>query len=179
MLSRKSLAVLGGALVLLASPVAVGPAAAAGPNPAGAGQSLAASGWLIHTFNGKCVEVENSGTGNGDRVQQWDCVGQAGAVWYGEWQGEYEYIKNSNSGKCLEVENSGTGNGDRVQQWDCVGQAGAKWYPVNAGNGYVYFKNHHSGKCLEVENSGYSNGARIQQWDCVGQAGSKFYTTAA
>ncbi|MFJ1706306.1 RICIN domain-containing protein [Kitasatospora sp. NPDC088346] len=179
MISRKSVALLSGALVLLSAPLTAGPAVAAGTSPAASGQNAVAGNWLIHTFNGKCVEVENSQTGNGATVQQWDCVGQAGSGWYGEWHGSYEYVKNSHSGKCLEVENSQTGNGARIQQWDCLGQEGSKWYPVDAGNGYVNLVNYHSGKCLEVENSQTGNGARIQQWDCVGQAGSKLYTSAA
>ncbi|WP_328740952.1 RICIN domain-containing protein [Streptomyces erythrochromogenes] len=175
-----------GAVLVSAWALGVTPASASASGPShlpGPGQSTsdqgmsaaAAGGWLIHTFNGKCLEVENSGTANGARVQQWACNGQAGSGWYGEKHGSYEYVKNYHSGKCLEVENSRTTNGARVQQWACNGQAGSKWYPLDAGNGYYTLRNPASGKCLEVENSGTANGARVQLWDCKGQAGTKLY----
>ncbi|MFE5520713.1 RICIN domain-containing protein [Streptomyces virginiae] len=158
-----------------ASASASGASPLPGAEPAASDQRASAAIWLIHTFNGKCLEVENSGTANGARVQQWACNGQTGSGWYAEKHDGYEYIKNYRSGKCLEVENARTNNGARIQQWDCKGQAASKWTPVDAGNGYYTLRNYANGKCLEVENSGTANGARVQLWDCKGQAGTKLY----
>jgi hypothetical protein len=79
--------------------------------------------YLIQNYwNNKCLEIVNSSSSLGARAQQWDCVGQRGALW--RFSGPY--IINS-SGGCLEIENSSSSNGARAQQWNCVGQSGAQW----------------------------------------------------
>ncbi|MFD5619228.1 hypothetical protein [Streptomyces yangpuensis] len=65
-----------------ASAAASGASPLPGAGPATSDQRVSAAIWLVHTFNGKCLEVENSGTANGARVQLWDCKGQAGTKLY-------------------------------------------------------------------------------------------------
>ncbi|WP_373301057.1 RICIN domain-containing protein [Streptomyces violascens] len=36
---------------------------------------------MVSEVSGKCLEVDNSSTNDGARVQQWDCKGQAGSKW--------------------------------------------------------------------------------------------------
>lgn len=36
---------------------------------------------VVNAKSGKCLEVENSSSANGARVQQWTCNGQLGSYW--------------------------------------------------------------------------------------------------
>ncbi|MEV4432006.1 RICIN domain-containing protein [Streptomyces sp. NPDC049585] len=126
---------------------------------------------LVNGGSSRCLEVENSSTDNGARVQQWSCNGQPGARWTLEFEAEgtegveYFMIVNRNSGKCLEFENSSTDNGARAQQWDCNERlAGHWWRGVQMSNGKWAIENLNSRKVLEISNSSYANGAPAQQW---------------
>ncbi|MEX2983248.1 RICIN domain-containing protein [Streptomyces sp. C36] len=115
----------------------------------------------------KCLEVENSSTRDGARVQQWSCTSSAaGQYWRTATAGQSGgpswafYIINSNSDKCLEIADSRTDNGAPAQQWLCdPGNKTQMWY---FNNGAIV--NLNSGKVLEIADSSTSNGARAQQW---------------
>lgn len=145
------------------------------PSQASAAPSAPASFQLKNITGNKCLEIENSGTHNGARAQQWACVNQPGSYWSLRDAGQgYVYVVNRHSGKCLEIENSWTFNGAPAQQWDCKGQLGSKWYIwYDKYNWRLH--NAASGKVLEIENSSNSNGARAQLWADAYQRGSYWW----
>ncbi|MER7771784.1 RICIN domain-containing protein [Kitasatospora sp. NPDC096140] len=152
----------------------------AAPAPARAASEIPV--FQLVNFEGRCLEVENSSTQNGARVQLWDCHNQPGSYWrFGDVAGtNYHYLVNDHSGKCLEIEDSSLSNGARAQQWDCVGQPGAIWVHLHelSYKSYDYYKIlNTSDKALEVENSASFNGAPVQQWNYGGQGGAlwRFY----
>ncbi|MEU1826197.1 RICIN domain-containing protein [Streptomyces abikoensis] len=127
------------------------------------GTSVAAPNFptkLVDNWNWKCLEVENSSSSNGAKVQMWSCGEQAGAKWKFVPSGNGYYIVNANSGKCLEIADSRTDNGAPAQQWDCVGIDTQRWYLADS-----MIINGNSRKVLEVNNGSSDNGARVQQWD--------------
>ncbi|MFG3053671.1 RICIN domain-containing protein [Kitasatospora sp. NPDC048239] len=151
----------------------------AAPTPAQAFSEVPIRIFRIANYEGRCLEVENSSTENGARVQLWDCHNQPGSYW--RWMSvpgtNYSYLVNDHSRKCLEIENSSLANGGRAQLWDCAGQTGAMW----VATGELYDRDraieHYtilntSDRALEVENSASFNGARVQQWSYGGQTGA-------
>ncbi|MGK5546713.1 RICIN domain-containing protein [Streptomyces sp. URMC 127] len=115
----------------------------------------------------KCLEVENSEKGNGARVQQWDCKGQAGSRWvtYSFGNGYYQIV-NSNSNKCLEIVSSRTDNGAPAQQWDCKPSLENQIWKWEMGEGFGNrLINKRSGKVLEIIGGSIENGARAQQYE--------------
>jgi len=78
---------------------------------------------------GKCVDVTGAGTGNGVKLQSWECFnGAANQLWQivpvsGEWNAAIA----KNSGRCMDVENFSTANNARLQQWDCGWTTNQQW----------------------------------------------------
>ncbi|GGU42871.1 hypothetical protein GCM10010289_74540 [Streptomyces violascens] len=135
------------------------------------------AGEIVSGVSGKCLEVDNSSTNDGARVQQWDCKGQAGSKWEMTRtdDGALQII-NSNSGKCLEVADARTDNGAPVQQSACTDAKAQRWEAAKfPGTDYYYtLKNVNSGKLLEIDNASLANGARAQQWADNGQRAAKW-----
>ncbi len=82
---------------------------------------------IINVHSGKCLEVADSATHNGARLQQWQCVDHApGQLWRLPYidhppNPRRTWIFSPHSGKCLEIPDGRTSNGVRAQQWECDG----------------------------------------------------------
>ncbi len=105
----------------------------------------------------KCVDVSNSGTTNGTKVQIWDCNNSFAQKWSLMGDGTVRAL-----GKCLDVSNSGTANGSLVQLWDCNATGAQQWVP--GANGSLH--NPESGRCLDLPNDNTNNGTQLQIYDC-------------
>lgn len=128
---------------------------------------------IVADHSGRCLDVIGgpAATGNGVRVQQWDCLGpaQTNQLWYFTEMGDGSYnIWAAHSGKCLDVV-GGTGaigDGTDVQQFSCLGpaQTNQRWFFDSERNIWAY----HSGRCLDIRGGpgATGNGARAQQWGC-------------
>lgn len=81
---------------------------------------------LVNENSGKCLEIENSSTGNGGNAQQWDC-GSYNMQWRSERATYGWHIINRHSGKCLEIEDSDLRNGAHAQQWTCADIPTMEW----------------------------------------------------
>ena len=178
-MKRPTILSLAVSLISCFAMVVLTPAASASPGSsvlmgATIEQSNVAGYVWIKNSSGKCLEISNSSNSNGAKAQQWDCVGQNGALWWLEDRGGGAWYIHNYSNKCLEISDSSTLNGARAQQWDCVGQAGAVWwFDFRGGDGrYFWIRTVNANKCLEIADSSLVNGVRAQQWDCVGQAGA-------
>jgi endo-1,4-beta-xylanase len=109
----------------------------------------------------KCLDVPNSTTTNGTRVQIWDCHTQSNQQWtYSSAQELSVYTGDSR--RCLDASGAGTANGTQVIIWTCHGGANQKWN--RNANGTI--TNVQSGLCMEVSGSSTANGALAQLWAC-------------
>jgi len=92
-------------------------------------------GWynIVARHSGRCLDVTGgvAATGNGIKLQQWDCLGTDNQKWglYPTSNGYYYRIIARNSAKALDVEGGvgATANGVRIQQWDYLDQDNQKW----------------------------------------------------
>ncbi|QGN49624.1 DUF1080 domain-containing protein [Micromonospora sp. WMMC415] len=125
-----------------------------GPGGAGGG-----TGTITGT-GGKCLDVSNSATADGTKIQLWTCNGTNAQKWtrVGE---TYQAL-----GKCLDVANGGTTNGTRVQLWTCNGTGSQVWRPQ--ANGSIL--NPQSGKVLEAAGGSSADGTQVQIWTYAGGA---------
>ncbi|GAB3659846.1 hypothetical protein GCM10027589_21160 [Actinocorallia lasiicapitis] len=86
--------------------------------------------YIIHPrSSGKCLDVDNAGTTNGTKIQQWSCNGTPaqkfqlstpdfGATWT---------ITNPNANRCLDVKGASPLNGTQVQLWTCNNTNAQRW----------------------------------------------------
>jgi endo-1,4-beta-xylanase len=119
-------------------------------------------GRIVGAQSGRCVDVPNSSTTNGTRVQLYDCNGQSNQAWTLTSSKQLTVYGS----RCLDA--AGSGNGSAVQIYSCNGQANQQWN-VNS-NGTI--TGVQSGRCLDVWGTG--NGQQVQIYDCSGQANQRF-----
>jgi glucosylceramidase len=119
---------------------------------------------------GKCLDVTNGSTTNGNLPQMWTCVaGSANQTWTLAADGTIRGL-----GKCLDVKDNGTADGSAVQLWDCAGGANQKW-TATSGHDLV---NTASGKCLDIKDNNTADGAQLQIWTCTGSTNQKWNVPA-
>ncbi|WP_443677203.1 family 16 glycoside hydrolase [Micromonospora phytophila] len=114
----------------------------------------------ITGIGGKCLDVANSGTADGTKIQLWTCNGTNAQKW--------SRVGNSFQalGKCLDVDNGGTTNGTKVQLWTCNGSGAQAWQPQSNGS----ILNPQSGKVLDAAGASTADGTQIHIWEYVGGA---------
>lgn len=125
---------------------------------------------IRNVHSGKCLEVSDSDTFDGAKIQQWTCLGQQGSIWYAQLvQGSGFRIRNFYSNKCIVIQGGSNSNGAKAVLWNCFTVNSAVWAMwVGA---FTEYHNVTNGRCLEISDSGEGNGEVAQQWDCVGQPG--------
>ena len=135
---------------------------------AGITNALAASsGTLVSSLNGKCLDVTNGSTANGNQPQMWTCTsGNANQQWTLADNGSVQGL-----GKCLDLANNSTANGAVVHLWDCYDTVATQKWTLNAAGALV---NNAAGKCLDVKDNNTADGAKLQVWDCAGSANQKW-----
>ncbi|GEL96110.1 hypothetical protein CCO02nite_27680 [Cellulomonas composti] len=131
----------------------------------GGGGSTPATGKALRNANGKCLDNNAQGTGNGNRIQIWDCNGTVAQQW--------TYVEAGSTlrvqGKCLDVAGGGTANGTKVQLWDCNGTGAQVFIRQNGG-----YYNPQSGRCLDDPAASTTNGTQSQIWDCNGTSAQRW-----
>ncbi|MEW2516562.1 RICIN domain-containing protein [Actinacidiphila alni] len=122
--------------------------------------SAATTGALSSVGNGKCLDVTDGSTANGNQPQMWSCTGGPNQSWTFNDDGSVSAL-----GKCLDLANNGTANGTVVHLWDCYATvATQKWQLTSAGE----LRNTAANKCLDIKDNNTANGAKLQIWDCAG-----------
>ena len=122
-------------------------------------------------LGGKCLDVTDGSTANGNQPQLWDCsANNTNQQWTIGADGTVRGL-----GKCLDVANNATTDGAVVHLWDCNGAVASQKWTVTAGRDLV---NTASGKCLDVRDNSTANGAKLQIWSCTGAANQKWTTPA-
>ncbi|MEV6285629.1 ricin-type beta-trefoil lectin domain protein [Kribbella sp. NPDC051770] len=122
----------------------------------------------ITGLGGKCLDVTNGSTANGNQPQLWTCSSGPNQQWTVGTDGTIRAL-----GKCLDVTGNGTANGTAVQLWDCFGGPNQRW---TRSNGTLI--NAASNTCLDVRDNNSADGARLQIWTCTGGANQRWTTPA-
>ncbi|WP_406390031.1 ricin-type beta-trefoil lectin domain protein [Streptomyces sp. NBC_00887] len=107
--------------------------------------------------NGKCLDVDNSSTADGTKIQLWNCNGTAAQKWTVSGDGTVRAL-----GKCLDIDNAGTADGTKVQLYGCNGSAAQTWQPRADGT----VLNPQSGKCLDASGGVWNDGTPVHLWAC-------------
>ncbi|MFC7549552.1 RICIN domain-containing protein [Plantactinospora sp. GCM10030261] len=115
---------------------------------------------------GKCLDISNSGTADGTKVQLWTCNGTGAQVWTVQGQ----VLRNPNSNKCLDISNAGTADGTKVQLWTCNGTVAQNWVAQADGT----LRNPNSAKCLDIAGNNSADGTQAQIWTCTGGANQRW-----
>ncbi|MEV6798955.1 ricin-type beta-trefoil lectin domain protein [Micromonospora rifamycinica] len=123
--------------------------------PAGQANVMIAGGQ-----SGRCIDVANSSTSNGARLQLWDCHGNSNQRWTHTANRTLTVYGN----KCLDASGSGTSNGTVVHIWDCNGGANQQWNRNSNGT----ITSAQSGLCLDAVGAGTANGTQLNLWACNG-----------
>ncbi|NUR26190.1 MAG: lectin, partial [Catenulispora sp.] len=114
---------------------------------------------------GYCLDVANSSTTDGAKVQIYSCNGTNAQRVTVPGDGSLQVL-----GKCLDVDHSGTANSTLVQLWTCNGSGAQKWtYSATT----KALTNPQSGRCLDDPGSSTS-GAQLVIYDCNGGANQQW-----
>ncbi|MGW6538134.1 lectin [Streptomyces sp. NPDC055011] len=111
----------------------------------------------VKGVGGKCLDVDNSQTADGTRIQLWTCNGTGAQRWTAAADGTVKAL-----GKCLDVSGGGSADGTRVQLWTCNGTGAQKWAPQTDGT----VRNPQSGKCLDASGGTWNDGTPVHLWTC-------------
>ncbi|WP_410088727.1 ricin-type beta-trefoil lectin domain protein [Streptomyces sp. t39] len=118
----------------------------------------AASGTgAVKGVHDKCLDVDNSGTADGTKVQVWTCNGTGAQNWTVAGDGTVKAL-----GKCLDVSGGGSADGTKVQLWTCNGSAAQVWRPQPDGT----VRNPQSGRCLDASGGAWNDGTPVHLWSC-------------
>lgn len=139
---------------------------------------------IVNYNSGKCLDVANYGTSNGDNVQQWNCHSPSttNQLWIAvptnkTWSGyPVDQIVEFGTDECLDASGWGTGNGTNVDIWQCGSsmQNNQLWI-VQSTSWNTYIWNYGATVargihvnldvvCTSATNYGQSNGANVQLW---------------
>ncbi|MDG9676783.1 ricin-type beta-trefoil lectin domain protein [Micromonospora sp. DH14] len=126
------------------------------------------TGGTITGVGGRCLDVDNSGTADGTKIQLWTCNNTAAQSWtrVGD---TYRAL-----GKCLDVDNAGTANGTKIQLWTCNGTGAQVWQPQSDGS----IRNPQSGKIMEAAGGNTAEGTQIQLGTYAGGAHQKWVVSS-
>ncbi|MER5307637.1 carbohydrate-binding protein [Streptomyces sp. NPDC002773] len=106
---------------------------------------------------GKCLDVDNSSSADGTKIQLWTCNGTAAQTWTIAGDDTVKAL-----GKCLDISGGGSADGTKVQLWTCNGTGAQKWAPQTDGT----VRNPQSGKCLDASGGVWNDGTAVHLWTC-------------
>jgi GH25 family lysozyme M1 (1,4-beta-N-acetylmuramidase) len=119
-----------------------------------------ATGTIVLSNGGKCLDDTGSSTADGNLIQIWTCNGDDAQKWTVAPDGTIRAF-----GMCLDVTNGGTANGTPIQLWGCIaGDANQRW-EVGSDAQLI---NPQSGKCLDDTGQSTANGTKLEIYTCNG-----------
>jgi poly(3-hydroxybutyrate) depolymerase len=124
-------------------------------------------GPLRSTGAGRCLDVPNSTTTAGTRLQVYDCHGGTNQQWTRTAASELT-VYSGTSTRCVDAEGAGTTAGTAVIIWSCHGGDNQKWR-LNTDGSVTGVQ---SGLCLEV--AGTANGSAVRLGTCNGQSNQRW-----
>ncbi|WP_435272641.1 ThuA domain-containing protein [Streptomyces parvulus] len=119
----------------------------------------------VKGVGGKCLDVDNSMTADGTKIQLWTCNGTGAQRWTRADDGTLTAL-----GKCLDVSGGGTADGTKIQLWTCNGSGAQKWAPQSDGT----VRNPQSAKCLDASGGTWNDGTPVHLWTCHTGANQKW-----
>jgi endo-1,4-beta-xylanase len=133
-----------------------------GSSPGGGNTGPITSG----VSSSKCVDLNGGNATAGNKVQLWDCNGNASSQsWTVASNGTLQI-----DGGCMDITGANYNNGTQVEWWPCNGGANQQW---QASNGELV--NPASGKCLDDPNGSTTNGTQLQIWSCSGASNQQWH----
>jgi uncharacterized membrane protein YgcG len=105
----------------------------------------------------KCMDDTANSTVNANKVQIWNCLGDAAQ----EWVKSGAQVKIN--GKCLDVLKAATANGTLIDLYTCNGDNNQSW--TYTDNQMI---SKQSGKCLDDPHSNTANGTQLDLYTCNG-----------
>lgn len=108
-----------------------------------------------------CVDDDNSGTANGNKIQIWQCLSDAAQNWTVEPGGTIQDF-----GGCLTADDDGTTNATPIVLWQCTGDPSQAWTEQADGS----LINVRSGLCLADPDANTTNGTQLQLSPCSNEA---------
>jgi hypothetical protein len=115
--------------------------------------------------NTACMDNNNAGGTDGNKVQMWACDGNTGAQnWTVESNGTVQI-----DGGCLDITGASYSNGTLIEWWSCNGGANQQWA---AEGGQLV--NPASGKCLDDPAFNQANGTQLILYTCNGGANQQW-----
>jgi hypothetical protein len=80
----------------------------------------ASVGTIVNQATGKCLELSNDSSVNGQPIVTWTCDGYSGQRWMPVHRGgQYFELHPYSTGKCLDLANDNPADGAYIQQWGC------------------------------------------------------------
>ncbi|TXS32910.1 hypothetical protein EAO70_00245 [Streptomyces sp. adm13(2018)] len=119
----------------------------------------------VRGLGNKCLDVDNSQTADGTKIQVWGCNGTGAQKWTVTADDALKVL-----GKCLDVSNGGSADGTKVQLWTCNGSGAQTWQAQADGS----LRNPQSAKCLDVAGGATADGTKVQLWTCNGTDAQKW-----
>ncbi|MFI8404001.1 ricin-type beta-trefoil lectin domain protein [Streptomyces sp. NPDC085463] len=119
----------------------------------------------IRGLGNKCLDVDDSQTADGTKIQTWGCNDTGAQRWTVSGDGALKVL-----GKCLDVSNGGSADGTKVQLWTCNGSGAQTWQAQADGS----LRNPQSAKCLDVAGGATADGTKVQLWTCNGTSAQKW-----
>ncbi|WP_329287642.1 ricin-type beta-trefoil lectin domain protein [Streptomyces sp. NBC_00691] len=119
----------------------------------------------VRGLGDKCLDVDDSQTADGTKIQVWGCNGTGAQQWTVATDGTLKVL-----GKCLDVSNGGAADGTKVQLWTCNGSGAQTWQAQADGS----LRNPQSAKCLDVASGATADGTKVQLWTCNGTGAQKW-----
>jgi hypothetical protein len=110
----------------------------------------------------KCVDDTGDATTNGNKIQIWDCLGNADQNWDIQSTG---VIQLNGTGGCLTASNDGTTNATPIVYYTCDGDPSQHWTEHSDGS----LVNLRSGLCFADPNADDTNGTQLQLSACNSQ----------
>ncbi|MET9932636.1 MULTISPECIES: ricin-type beta-trefoil lectin domain protein [unclassified Streptomyces] len=119
----------------------------------------------VRGLGNKCLDVDDSQTADGTKIQVWGCNSTAAQQWTVAGDGALKVL-----GKCLDVSDGGSADGTKVQLWTCNGSGAQTWQAQADGS----LRNPRSAKCLDVAGGATADGTKVQLWTCNGTGAQKW-----
>lgn len=127
----------------------------------------------IRGVNLACLDIANSSTANGTKVQLYSCNNTAAQKWAAVFKnaadknpanGGIFFLNNYLLGasKCLDIQSAGTANNTNVRLWNCNDGVAQMWRQGQNGS----LINPQSGRCLTAINDGTASGPALVIADC-------------
>jgi hypothetical protein len=114
----------------------------------------------------KCVDLNGGNPTNGNKVEMWDCNGNASSQ-------SWTVASNGTltiDGGCLDITGANFNNGTKIEWWPCNGGANQQWLVQNGT-----LVNPASGKCLDDPGFNTANGTQLDLGTCNGGSNQQWH----